>query len=281
MVWRQYSLIHRELELAIQEQGPAAQKPIVALHGWRDNSASFNRLAQLLLDQRIIAPDFPGHGRSARRHAQASYSIWSYLEEVDVLVERHCPDGCVLLGHSMGGAVAALYAALYPERCAKLILLDTIGPLATQPQDAPAQLREAQQQLRTRKLNWRQHYPSYEAAVAARASRGLSELAAHALAERGVQQDGQGWYWDQDPRLAMKNAVSFTEEHSRVFLERIACPVLLVAAHSFWAGRMDWFEQRCGYFRDLERHVLDGSHHQHMEEQAPQVAALVGDFLLR
>lgn len=286
MVWRQYTLTHRELELAIQEhpvqgQEPLDQTPILALHGWRDNSASFNRLAELLPRQRIIAPDLPGHGRSAWRHPQASYSIWSYLEEVDVLVQRYCPDGCVLLGHSMGGAVAALYAALYPERCRKLVLLDGIGPLATRPQDALAQMREAQLQLQTRKQNWRQHYPSFEAAISPRTKRGLSEPAARVLAERGVSQDEQGWYWDQDPRLAMKNAVSFTEEHARAFLQSIACPVLLVAGQAFWVGHRDWFELRCSYFTNLERHDLGGSHHQHMEDEAPQVAALVRDFLAR
>lgn len=281
MAWRQYTLIHRELELAVQEQGGSGQTPILALHGWRDNSASFNRLAELLPQHHIIAPDFPGHGRSARRHAQGSYSIWSYLDEVDVLVERHCPQGGILLGHSMGGAVAALYAALYPERCRKLVLLDTIGPLATEPQDAPAQMREAREQLRTRKLNWRQHYPSFEATIAARVSRGLSEPAARELAERGVSQDEQGWFWDQDPRLAMKNAVSFTEEHTREFLGRVSCPVLMVATRCFWQGRMDWFELRCSYLRDLELHVLDGSHHQHMEAEAPHIAALVQEFLAR
>lgn len=274
-------MVHRELQLAVRECGPAGAVPILALHGWRDNSASFNRLAELLPGRRIIAPDLPGHGRSARRHIQGSYSIWSYLEEVDALVERYCSEGCVLLGHSMGGAVAALYASLYPEACSRLVLLDSIGPLATRPEDAPAQMREARNQLRTRRLDWRHHYSSQDAAIAARAQRGLSEAAARALAERGVSADAQGWYWDQDPRLAMKNAVSLTESHSQVFLEGIACPVLLVAARAFWAGREDWFELRCSYFRNLERHVLGGSHHQHMEAEAPQVAALVADFLGR
>jgi len=281
VAWRQYTLTHRELDLAIQEHGPVDSTPILALHGWRDNSASFNLLAQLLPEQRIIAPDLPGHGRSAWRHPQASYSIWSYLEEVDALVERHCPAGCVLLGHSMGGAVAALYAALYPERCTKLVLLDAIGPLATRPEDALAQMRQAQEQLRKRKLNWRQHYPSYDAAITARTRRGLSEPAARALAERGVSHDEHGWYWDQDPRLAMKNAVSFTEEHARALLGSIACPVQLVAGAAFWVGHRDWFELRCGYFANLERHDLGGSHHQHMEAEAPQVAALVREFLTR
>jgi pimeloyl-ACP methyl ester carboxylesterase len=279
MVWRQYSLMHRGLELAVQEHGPESAIPVLALHGWRDNSASFDVLAQLLPHQRIIAPDFPGHGRSAWRHPQASYSIWSYLEEVDVLVQQQCPDGCVLLGHSMGGAVAALYAALYPERCTRLVLLDSIGPLATAPEDAPQQLREAQQQLRTRQLNWRQRYPDYAAAVAARSSRGLEPAAAELLARRGTKHDEQGWYWDLDPRLGMKSALSLSEAHAQAFLERISCPVLLVAAPSFWTGRMDWFHQRTGYIRNLELHLLDGSHHQHMEDQAPQVAALVDRFL--
>lgn len=279
MVWRQYTLTHRELVLAVQEQGPADGLPMLALHGWRDNSASFERLAQLLPWLRIIAPDFPGHGRSARRHVQASYSIWSYLEEVDAVIAQHCPQGCIMLGHSMGGAVAALYASLYPERCSKLVLLDSIGPLATTPEQTPAQLREAMQQLRTRKLNWRQHYPDFDAAVAARASRGLSDAAARTLARRGVCQDEQGWYWDLDPRLGMKSALSLTEAHAQAFLQGIECPVLLVAARSFWEGRMDWFEQRASYFRSLQLHMLDGNHHQHMEAEAPLVAALVGQFL--
>lgn len=279
MGWRQSSLDCRGLVLAVQEHGPVGAPKVLALHGWQDNAASFDTLATLLPELHFIAPDFPGHGRSGWRHAQAGYSVWSYLEELDAVYRHYCPDGAIVLGHSMGGAVAALYAALYPERCRRLVLLDTIGPLATPAEDAPAQLHEARRQLAALQPGRRRYYPDIEAAVLARASRGLQVDAARLLACRGVVQEQQGWYWKLDPRLALKNPVSFTEAHSRAFLERIACPVLLVAARSFWEGRRDWFEQRVGYFRCLELHELGGSHHQHMEAEAPQVAALIRRFL--
>jgi pimeloyl-ACP methyl ester carboxylesterase len=277
--WRQHTLQHRELTLAVQEHGPADGFPVLALHGWRDNSASFDRLAALMPQQRIIALDFPGHGLSSRRHVQASYSLWSYVDEVALLVQQFCPDGCILLGHSMGGAVACLYAALFPEHCRRLVMLDMAGPIATKAQDAPAQMREAWEQLQTRKLNWRKHYTDRAAAVDARASRGLAPDAALALAERGLAQDEHGWYWDMDPRLAMKNPLSLTEEHAQAFMQRIACPVLVVAARRVWEARMDWFERRLSYLGDVQMHMLDGSHHQHMEAEAPQVAELVEAFI--
>lgn len=281
MTWQQHRFVHRELELAWQDHGPAGQRPLVALHGWRDNAASFHRMAELWPEQHILALDFPGHGLSARRHAQASYCVWEYLEDVDALLERCCPDGCDLLGHSMGGAVAALYAALYPERVRRLVLLDAVGPLATSADDAPAQLLEARRQLHSRHKARRQYYPDFDAAVAARASRGLELQAARELALRGVRQDAAGWFWDLDPRLGMKNAVSFTEAHAEAFMRRIAMPVLLVAAPGFWETKRGWFDRRLTYIPQLELHMLDGGHHQHMEALAPVVTQLVRDFLQR
>lgn len=281
MGWRESSLVHRGLRLAVQEHGPADGRRVVALHGWQDNAASFAPMAALLPELHLIAPDFPGHGRSDWRHVQAGYSVWSYLEELDAVFERYAPEGAVLLGHSMGGAVAALYAALYPERCQCLILLDAIGPLATPADGAPDQLLVARRQLAALQPERRRHYPDFDSAVQARALRGLRADAAQLLAERGVAQSDEGWYWSLDPRLALRNPVSFTEEHSRAFLTRISVPVLLVAASSFWKMQRHWFDLRVSYIRDLELHELDGGHHQHMEAEAPQVAALVAQFLAR
>jgi pimeloyl-ACP methyl ester carboxylesterase len=277
--WRQYSLTHKELELAVIEHGPLGGQPLLALHGWRDNAASFERLAAELPEYRLIAPDFPGHGRSSRRHCQAAYYIWSYVEDVLALLDQLPLERCVLMGHSMGGAVAILVAALYPERVQSLVLLDAIGPLATTAEAAPLQMRESLDLLKTRKLAYRHHYPDFAAATAARASKGVSDAAALALAQRGVAQDEQGFYWQLDPRLNMKNLVSFTEEQSAAFMRKIACPVLQVAAKSFWLQREDWFWRRLGYLQNLETHVLDGNHHQHMEEQAVAVAGLIRSFV--
>lgn len=278
---REFVLPHKGLELAVVEYGPADAPPILALHGWRDNAASFAALAAAMPERRWIAPDLPGHGRSAHRHPQASYCIWSYLEEVLALLDHLELRSLTVAGHSMGGAIACLLAAVYPEYCTQLVLLDSVGPLATAPADAAQQMRESFTQLRTRKLSWRYHYPDKAAAVDARAKRGISVPAAELLASRGVAQDDRGWYWSMDTRLGMRNPLSLTEEHARVLLGSIGCPVLLVAALPFWHGKMDWFQRRLGYFSRLESHLLTGSHHQHMEQEVPEVARQIRAFLGR
>jgi len=72
--------------------------------------------------------DFPGHGRSMRRPLSAPYYLWGYVAEVRAVVEHFGWQQFTLLGHSMGGAVACLYAALYPVELTRLILLDILMP---------------------------------------------------------------------------------------------------------------------------------------------------------
>src|SRR5690606_3046753 len=224
---REYRVALRDLELAVVEYGTPDGPPVLALHGWQDNAASFAVLAERLPGLRWIAPDLPGHGRSDWRHPQASYSTWHYLEEMQALLEHLQLPQVILVGHSMGGGVAALLAAALPERCSKLVLLDSVGPLATAPADALKQLQEFLAQQGKASLSRRRRHEDFETAVAARCARGLSVEAARLLAERGVEQDGKGVYWRLDPRLSLRNPLSLTEEHARAMLGAIACPVLL------------------------------------------------------
>lgn len=276
---KEFTFIHKELQLAVVEHGALDAPVILALHGWQDNAASFEPLAAHLGGFRILAPDFPGHGRSAWRHPQAGYSIWSYLEEMLALLDHLEVDSCVLLGHSMGGAVAALMAALYPERCRALVLLDNVGPFSVAAEKAPAQMRDALEQLRSGKLERRNHYADMQAAIAARANKGLQLAAARLLAQRGVVEDPKGPWWRLDPRLHMPNLLSLSETHIETFLRSISSPTCLVAANSYWLERRDMLQLRLGYFEQIEPHFLDGGHHQHMEQQAPEVAAIVRTFL--
>lgn len=277
--FREYSFTFRDLELAVAEYGAPDGPPVLALHGWQDNAASFAVLAELLPGLRWIAPDLPGHGRSDWRHPQASYSTWHYLEEMQALLDHLQLPQVILVGHSMGGGVAALLAAALPERCSRLVLLDSVGPLATAPENALQQLQEFLSQLDKASLSRRRRHADLEAAVAARCARGLSVEAARLLAERGVATDGKGVFWRLDPRLSLRNPLSLTEEHARAMLGAIACPVLLIAATSNWTRMRDWFELRLPYFRQLQWLELGGSHHQHMEGEAAQVARLIADFL--
>jgi pimeloyl-ACP methyl ester carboxylesterase len=276
---REFTFDYKALQLAVVEHGAIDAPVILALHGWQDNAASFEPLAAQLGDYRILAPDLPGHGRSAWRHPQAGYGISSYLEEMLALLDHLALESCVFMGHSMGGAVAALMAALYPERCRALVLLDNVGPFSIMPEQAPARMREALEQLRSDKLNRRNHYAGMEAAIIARAKNGLHMDAARLLARRGVVEDPKGPWWRLDPRLYMPNLLSMSEAQTEAFLRRINSATCLVAANSYWLERRDMLQLRLGYFGQIETHFLDGGHHQHMEDQVQEVALIIRDFL--
>lgn len=277
--WEEREFQLGSLRLTLCSQGASGGRPVLALHGWRDNAATFSALAPLLPECRLHAPDLPGHGRSAWRPPEGDYYIWSYLEEVQALLNQLALERCTLLGHSMGGAIACLFAALFPERVDKLILLDAVGPLTTAPADAPGQLRRALEQKARRKARPRRHYRSFDEAVAARAANDLGLDAARVLGERGIVQDEAGFRWTLDPRLGKPNPMSLSEAHVEVMLRAISCPILLVAATAYWTERRAWFEQRVGYFQHLRHHELPGGHHQHLEHQVEPVAALIRAFL--
>lgn len=257
---------------------------VLALHGWRDNAATFDRLAPLLADTfQVLALDLPGHGRSDPRQRDGGYAIWSYLEEVLAVVQTLKEPRVRLVGHSMGAAVACLFAATFPERVASVTMLDALGPLSVSPPQAPAQLRKALLQ----KADWdpaqRSHYPSRAAAIQARARVGLRVDSAALLAERNLARDAQGWYWQSDRRLARANPLSLSEAQVQAFLREIRCPVLLVKATGgdYWDKHAATYAERVACFADMRIVELPGHHHQHLEGEVDAVARAVREFLER
>jgi pimeloyl-ACP methyl ester carboxylesterase len=277
--WRDTTISHDGLQLAVRMHGAATSPPVIALHGWQDNAASFDLLAPLLPEHRVIAIDLPGHGRSGWRSREAGYYIWSYLVDVLAVADALQLARFSLLGHSMGGAVACLLAATFPERVDRMVLLDAVGPLTTAPEEAPGQMRRALLQQHGGDTAGRHRYPDFAAAVQARAARGLSIEAATLLGKRGIAQDAEGCYWRLDPRLTRANLLSLSEEQAAAFIRQISCPCQLLAAPQYWRERRAWFDRRRGYFAALELHELPGSHHQHLDGQVTEVATLVRRFL--
>lgn len=279
-LWQeQRLLLPQGLECALRLKGPADGIPVLAVHGWLDNAASFAVLAPLLPNCRIVALDFPGHGKSERRPLSTPYYIWSYVAEIRAVVEHFGWKQFVLLGHSMGGAVGCLYAALYPAELAKLVLLDILGPVSSPPEKLPEQMRNGLAQLESLKARQRHYYADFQSAVQARADKGLSITAATILGERGIVCDENGCYWDMDPRLRVLSPMSLTEEQVAAFMQQISCPSLVVLSTQFWRTRQAMLQQRRGYLPNTRLHQLEGGHHQHMEENAESIADLIRQFL--
>ncbi|MFP2768218.1 alpha/beta fold hydrolase [Oceanisphaera sp. KMM 10153] len=115
--------------LAVMEWGDPQGVPVVALHGWLDNAASFTLLARHLPHVRLIALDLAGHGLSDHRAAGQPYYIWDNVADVQALVDELALEQVVLLGHSLGAGVATLFAGAFPDRVSRMLLIDGLVPL--------------------------------------------------------------------------------------------------------------------------------------------------------
>ena len=122
---------------------PAGNTSILALHGWLDNAASFAQLAPLLADADVVAIDLPGHGYSDHRPPGTRYHFIDYIPAVlDAMNELGWPN-CVLIGHSLGAAIASFTAATEPDRVRGLFLIDGLGPSSEKPHSAPGRLQRS------------------------------------------------------------------------------------------------------------------------------------------
>ncbi len=99
---------------------------VVLLHGLGGNSTNwaFN-LAALSQKYRVIAPDQIGFGRSDK--PLINYRVGTYVDFLDKFLEGLNVERASLVGNSMGGWVAALYAVRYPKRVERLVLVDAAG----------------------------------------------------------------------------------------------------------------------------------------------------------
>jgi len=114
------------IALLRSEEG-GEREPLVLVHGFGANKENWLRLSQQLWDDfDIIAPDLPGHGDSVQDMA-LSYRIPEQARRLGAILDQLDIERAHLAGNSMGGAIAAVFAAEHPERVMSLSLLDTGG----------------------------------------------------------------------------------------------------------------------------------------------------------
>ncbi len=268
------------LRLAARVHGPADGIPVLALHGWLDNAASFDPLAPLLDGLRLVALDLPGHGHSDHRPAGAHYHFIDYVEDVLGAADALGWERFALLGHSLGGAVATFVAGACPDRIARLGLIEALGPLTEHPDEAPRRLAHALDRARIRGDRPARTYPAIEQAIEARqAAGGLDEPAARLLVERATVAVDGGVQWRSDRRLRLPAPYRFTEDQVLAVLRAIRAPTrLVVGDRGLLPMERPALDQRVAAIDDLAIDHLEGHHHLHMESPAP-VAGALGPFL--
>src|SRR3954463_2014598 len=189
----------RKLKYHVQVWGePGAGKvPLVMVHGWMDVAASYQFVVDCFAQNHyVIAPDWRGYGLT-EGPATDNYWFPDYLADLDFLIDHYSPDAPVnLVGHSMGGNIAMLYAGSRPQRIRRLVNLEGFGMAATRPSQAPGRYAKWMDELKALHRGERtlKPYPS-AAAVADRlmkTNHRLSRDKAEWLATHWAKPDAQG-----------------------------------------------------------------------------------------
>lgn len=256
--------------------------PLLALHGWLDNAASFLPMAPHLDAFDLVALDLPGHGQSFHYPAQAEYSLFSTLLDVLAAADALGFERFALLGHSMGGAISSLVAAAAPERIASLHLIEALGPLAAPEEGTGQRLRDAVAQRRALEGKRKRVFDDPALAERARMQTPIAQLdaaSAKLIVGRGLRAVEGGYEWSSDARLTLPTAVRMTEAQVRDCLAGIACPVRMVMADPpppYIPTAM--IEARRASVADVQCTVMVGGHHLHMTHprEVAQALGLLG-----
>jgi pimeloyl-ACP methyl ester carboxylesterase len=282
-------LMLRGLRMHVRHWGDVNAPKLFMLHGWMDVSASFQFIVDCLQrDWHVIAPDWRGFGLSERANAD-TYWFPDYLGDLDALLHQLAPDQSVhLLGHSMGGNIATLYAGIRPQRIARLVNLEGFGLANTVPAQAPGRYAQWLDELRNPPVM--RGYASL-AEVAQRLRKNNPRLTterAEFLSEHWAAANAEGqWHILGDPAHKIVSATLYHTDEVLACWRNISAPVLWVEAEHTdmwrWMGPKEQvraeIDRRMAVIPNLTPALIPDAGHMLHHDQPEKVAALIEDFL--
>lgn len=277
----------RGLRYCVRHWGAADAPPVFLLHGWMDSSATFQFVVDALRqDWHILAPDWRGYGES--QWLGRPYWFPDYYADLEALLQHYSPAvPAQIVGHSMGANIAATFAALRPQRVARLAMLDFLGLKPDPAIDAPAQLGkwldEIAEEPRLRA------YPDHAALarrlrfanprLSAERAEFLSRAVSRVNAEGQVEMACDPWHKVASPTL-------YRIEDAMAAWQKISAPVLMLIAEKGFVNMRfgqepEEMQRRLGCFADLRVETVPDAGHNVQHDQPEVVAGLLESFLQR
>ncbi|NYT59279.1 alpha/beta hydrolase [Alcaligenaceae bacterium] len=262
--------------------------PLLLLHGWMDVGASFQRCVdQLAAGREIIALDWRGFGGSGTAEGQDGYWFYDYYADLDAVIDYLSPGAPIdLLGHSMGGNIAMVYAGTCPERIRRLINVEGFGLARTQPSEAPARLARWLSQLKD-PVSIRS-FATLEEVIEKllRRSPHMEEGFAAWLARQWTERKDDGrWHVIADAAHKRVNPILYRNDEILAAWAAINAPILLIegdqAAQNLWKEDRDAqdFEARVSVLKSLDRLKISSCGHMVHLDQPGALAQAVERFL--
>jgi pimeloyl-ACP methyl ester carboxylesterase len=212
--------VSQRLRLHYVDWGNADAPPLLLVHGGRD------------------------HCRNWEWARGSSYMIIDDVYDLAQLVHQQALAPVTIIGHSLGGAISLAFTGLYPDRVAKIVAIEGLGPppamiAARAKLQFPERVAEWVESVRGLAGRTPRKYGTIDEALARMQSENPRLTAAQArhLTVHGVNQNEDGTYsWKFDNYIRAFSPYAFNPEDARALWRRITCPTLLVRGMESWAG---------------------------------------------
>ncbi len=262
----------QRLKLCYWSWGDRERPPLILLHGGRDHSRSWDRIAEALADEYYaVAPDLRGHGDSEWEIGgeystqQAVVDLLALIDEVGAPVN--------VIAHSYGGLITYLSAGAYPDRFRSIVSIEgRISGRSSEPERlSPQSLRKLVEARRELERRTPRRYATLDDAAARmhESNKRLTPEMARHLAVHGVRDvddtgSGYEWKFDNWGRPGVRRD-DVSPAEGQAFADAITCPVLLIVGDPSGAQRN--MQDDVKHFRDGRAVVVsDAAHWVHHDQ---------------
>lgn len=277
------------------------KKPLIAIHGYLDNSNSFKPIALHLTDNTqyyIIAIDLPGMGLSSKLPDGIPYSLKLFVMNIHKVVKHFNLNKFTFLTHSLGCSIALSYSACYKDNILGLCFIDFAlkecdiklkENLAEVWRDGIEKFTDFEVSLKGKKQSEKEITYEYALSRLLQANSHIDELAAKILLERGLSVSDEGKYeYSRDIRLVTSFSIrEYQNDFILIYhsLKDFNIPVNFIYATPPPYGDLlfDQIKQMVSHLRENSQSTVDfipieGTHHFHMLKPA-EASLIVLKFL--
>ncbi len=268
----------RGLKICLCTWGPEEGPLVLCLHGILEQGAAWSEVAIRLAQKgyRVIAPDLRGHGRSDRVGKGGSYNLIDFLGDIDAIVENLAGKAFILVGHSLGSVLGAIFATIRPQSIKNIVLVETILPTYSEEEDPTTTLANQLNSMAAPP----EHpiFPDIKTAAERlrRATPAISPALAKLLAERITEPCEGGVRWRWEPLLRTRTGISLNgigRSRYLKLLNKIKVPITLVYGDKSNFNRLEDLNKQQEAMPNATKVVVSGGHNLPLE--APSALAKI------
>ena len=230
------SYFSQRLKLHYLDWGKPGATPILLIHGSQDHCHSWDWTSELLSKKyRLLVPDLRGHGDSAWAIG-SSYGSLDYVYDIHQLLKQAGVEQAHVVGHSLGGMIACLYAGLFPENVLSLTSIEGVGAFwqeVLEKADPKTKIREWFNQTKTLAGKMPRRYESLDAAfdrMQASNPHLSKERAKHLTIHGSYLNEDGSFTWKFDPYTYSWPPTGIAFDEIIKIWKQIKCPTMLLNA---------------------------------------------------